>query len=335
MNWNAPIGFGKAGNNPYTMAGVGTGLVDQLLSMGGTGGTGRGGGAEIGTDPTTQAFVTESMAAGQPLSQIPRQYGVTNGLIPMLLAKAGLIAPTVSATPLQHSIEELKLQELRQNRLSDMLNNVAAVAKIGSVSPAAASQAAAAMPSANVPAGMDVSKWTYPEQEKIRADQAREANEQARLKIQDKNAQTALAREQAYEERVLGQNAAELQRANKQSRNEESQMYFHEISRAQTNAHNVLGNPDAITQYQHYANYLADSLSKGVPFYEAMANARIQYPLASETESPPPQPGTDYLGAAGRLLGGLIPSALRGASPSASAAGGTTTPTIVKPKFTK
>jgi len=61
-----------------------------------------------GVDPNEASFLKQSLAAGQPLTEIPRE-----GLIPRGLAKLGIISPTQKASPTTYADEQIMLQNKR------------------------------------------------------------------------------------------------------------------------------------------------------------------------------------------------------------------------------
>jgi len=113
MQWGN-IGLGKEGNNPYMLGadivGLGTGGQGMfpMLWNSLTGG---------GDNPqTARRFLAASEDVDKQVTDIPRQ-----GMLPNLLAKAGILSPTIHASPYMLNLEDLNLREAHQKKLSDQL----------------------------------------------------------------------------------------------------------------------------------------------------------------------------------------------------------------------
>jgi hypothetical protein len=173
-DWDQPIGFGKAGNNPYSMGALGVnalsggggllGLLKQLLTP-------------ASEDPQQQlAFLRQADVQGRPVASTAR---IGGGLIPMALSKIGLMNRNVTADPNTMAMEQQLLEQKKQKGVQDIMGGVqAAYEEAAKAGPEAGKQMWGAMQPyyaeeagqpympqsmASLVSGVDVSKVMSPE----------------------------------------------------------------------------------------------------------------------------------------------------------------------------
>lgn len=264
------IGLGKTGNNPYQMMNLGGGLLKKLLSMGGTGG---GGG-----DPSTQEFLAESEAAGHPLATIPREMS-NSGLIPMLLSKAGIISPNLTATPWQYALEQILAQEKARQHFTDAAQSLTdilnATEKGGPIAGSQLYKSYTQMNPDMVPPGLDPSQWQSAALIHAQAEKAKEDYETKHLGIMQQDADTREQRAYDLENRQTHLQEREADRL-------DAQVYGHVLTNLGANSRAIGGDPDVASQSSQAYNYVNQAWAQGKDPNQAMREAFKRWPKAMQ-----------------------------------------------------
>jgi hypothetical protein len=301
MDWGSPIGFGKAGNNPYAMGALGvnalsggTGLVGLLTQL-----------LRGSNNPEqTSAFAMRAAATGAPVTSMPR---TGEGLIPEALSKLGIMSPNVSASPQQMDLEKLVLEARQQKRMEDFMHYAAAITDIGgkygpsvasslwtsikpTISDLAPSQAGPSMADM-----FDPSKIQSPEllREKHEADWLK--IQQAHADYQDKMAEAAQTRASADEERATAaqttQNRlleAQTDREKAMDRAQNARQYGSIYGMIRSRRANVMGG-DTVSLDQA-ESFLHSQETAGVDPYTAYNQAIERFPVLASTTPTAPMP---------------------------------------------
>lgn len=332
MNWGAPIGFGKAGNNPYVMADMGLGL---------TFGRQEGGlaGMLTGNQPMSndQRALVESLAAGQALDEIPRE-----GLFPQLLAKTGIISPNVRVSPSIHALEQLAVSQQNEQKMSDQLalvSGLSTVAEHGGPGLLAAAYRNIPGLSSLIP-GIDPSKIETPQMLSEKYHQQEIAEQDKKIAAAQQKEDDWRKHQQAMEEAraredTIRENAALAMQKKEEGREtakdqaENARDYLAMISRLSSDRRvGTLQDPTALI------NYLQLEHAKGTPASVAYLNAyndpRFAPLIKAGLEAPQaPEEGGGFWDKLESFVN--WPGSAIGGSGTASAAPGAA-PAIVQPK---
>ncbi len=342
MDWDQPIGLGKAGNNPYALGAFGTNIATGgrgLIPMLASAFTGTGNDLQ-----TAGKFVAASEAQEKPVTDIPRE----GGMLPKLLMRAGILSPYIHAPQSVMDLETLALRDQKQKRLSDILQSWHGLAEITNLGgPTFAGQVYANTPgmSEQLP-GFDSSKIQTPEMlkakiedERIRADQAREDQRQQQLEnmalgleIQGRNAEANMIRAQADAERANAIAAAKYH-------DDAQQKYRTWIGQLGANSRGLFG-PTA-EEYRQAQNFMQDAQARKIDPEDAYAEAHKRFPNALMDEPPQQQSSAEGPGLMSKLgtygAGALdyLTSPNPGAGAPSAAPGAVATPNVVPPRYTK